>query len=175
MSEAVNVIDEGAVVEVEVEAPVCEICDGAGVVGEETCACIVAADNAKWGEIGHEIPGKFYQVYYGGRVLCDDEGLYDSFRANSDKVSSIAIEPVYSNYQFNKYGVAEKNEEVKVTITVNDDLKSSNPLATVAIDGKIYDLARLDTAVDFVMDKDHKISIYWSESLVESFRIVAKK
>lgn len=125
-------------------------------------ACNCPAINARWGEVGHEIPGKFYQVYYGGRVLIDDESIYDSFRVNSEKVSSIAIKPV------------EGSENIEATVTVNEDLASENPLAHVIIDGKEFDLAVLDKPVVFVMNKNHKISIAWSESLVESFRIVKK-
>ena len=172
MSEEMNPVVEGAEV---VEQPVCEICGG------EVCECVespctcVAENNAKWGEVGHEIPGKFYQVYYGGKVMFDDEALYDAFRANSTKVSSISIEPAYPNYKYNKYGVASKNEEITVTIVANEELKAANPLALVVVDGKTYDLAYLDSAISFVMNKDHKISIHWDENLVESFRIVAKK
>lgn len=145
----------------------CENCN------EELCTCY--ADNATWGEVGHEIPGKFYQVYYGGNILSDDEGLYSSFRANSEVASSISIEPTYPNYQYNKYGKVAKNSSVVVTITPNETLAGKFPLALVKIDDKTFDLARLNSAVDFVMNEDHKISIFWSEDLVETFRIIAVK
>lgn len=166
----------------------CENCN------EELCTCY--ADNATWGEVGHEIPGKFSQVYYGGNILSDDEGLYNSFHANSEVASSISIEPVYPieepvepsdepsdepsepvypNYQYNKYGKITKGSSVKVTIKPHETLASQYPFSLVKIDGKTFDLARLNTAVDFVMDEDHKISIFWSENLVETFRIIAVK
>lgn len=145
----------------------CENCN------EELCTCY--ADNATWGEVGHEIPGKFNKVYYGGNILSDDEGLYNSFHANSEVASSISIEPGYPNYQYNKYGKIAKGSSVKVTITPNETLAGKFPLALVKIDDKTFDLARLNTAVDFVMNEDHKISIFWSEDLVETFRIIAVK
>lgn len=172
MSEELNPINGEATVEA------CEICNGVECDCECTtnpCACCVAADNSKWGEIGHDIPGKFYQVYYGGKVLFDDESLYNAFPANSEIKSSISVNPAMENYKANKYGLAEKFSEIAVTITVNEELKSKNPLAPVVIDGKYYDLNRLNSVVNFVMDKDHKISIIWSEELVETFRIITKK
>lgn len=142
----------------------------------EECNC--PAINARWGEVDHEIPGKFYQVYYGGRVLLDDEGIYDSFRANSEKVSTITVKAAdsteYPNYSWNKYGNATYMETVEVTITANTDLAKENPLAHVIIDGKEFDLAVLNKPVNFVMNKDHKVSIVWGETLVESFRIIKK-
>lgn len=145
------------------------------------CECPVV--NARWGEVGHEIPGKFYQVYYGGRVLFDDEGIYDSFRANSEEVSTIVVKSVvaegdaveYPNYAWNKYGKAAAMEEVEVTVTVNEALATANPLAVVVIDGKYFDLAILKNPIKFVMNKDHKISIEWTAELVESFRIIKVK
>ena len=157
----------------------CDVCN-CEVVGDK-CPCTIAAENARWGEIGHEIPGKFYQVYHNGRVLFDDEGIYDSFRANSEKISSISVKTIvsgdetaitYPNYEWNKYGKTIYMDTVAVKITPNADLAAACPLANVTINGKCFDLAYLDKEFNLVMDKVYRISIHWSENMVESFGIV---
>lgn len=188
MADEVMPVDE-TVVENENVVCDCNTVLDCGCEEHNVDACNCPAINARWGEVGHEIPGKFYQVYYGGKVLIDDEGIYDSFRANSEKVSTISVKSVvpasaegeeapaateYPNYCWNKYGKAAYMESVEATITVNADLASENPLAHVIIDGKEFDLAVLDNPVVFVMNKNHKISIAWNENLIESFRIVKK-
>lgn len=167
---------ENEVVENEVTTVVCENCDcehheTSECTGE--CVCCTAENNANWGEVGHEIPGKFYQVYNGGKVLFDDESIYYSF--DSESKSEVSVEPVFPNYKANKFGKIAKNEIVKVTVTVNEKLASDNPFAHVVIDGKTYDLGILSSAVEFFMNKDHRISIHWSENLVETFRFIAVK
>lgn len=158
------------------EVIVCENCECEHHNTEEclgNCLECVAENNSIWGEIGQEIPGKFYQVYNGGKVLYDDESIYYSF--DSELTSEVIIEPAYSNFKANKFGKVIKNEEINVIITVNETLAGENPLAHVVIDDKIFDLGILKTAIKFFMNKDHKISIHWKEDLIETFRFIALK
>lgn len=133
-------------------------------------------EDATWGNTGKDIvPSRFYQAfrvegpYLGG----DDEGLWYEF--DSEDKSTISLEPTYPNYEFNKYGKTKLEEEVTVTVTANSTLKGKYPLAIVRIDNKEYDLKVLDNPVKLFMNKDHKISIFWSSELVESFRVISLK
>jgi hypothetical protein len=51
-------------------------------------------------------------------------------------------------------------------------LKEAYPAAIVNVDGKFHDLAYLENPIEFFMDKNHRISIEWSEGLIETFRVV---
>lgn len=128
-----------------------------------------------WGNSGKDIvPSRFYQAFMIlGRFQEDDESLYYDF--NSKDVSEITLSPEYENYEANKYGVTKLMEELEVTITPNETLKSTYPGAIVKIDGKEYDLAILDQPVKLLMSKDHRISIMWAKDLVETFRIITLK
>jgi long-chain acyl-CoA synthetase len=75
----------------------------------------------------------------------------------------------------NKFEGIAKYETINVTVTVNEVLAEQNPLAHVFVDGKEYDLNFLKSPVEFFMNKDHKISIHWTEDMVETFRFVATK
>lgn len=133
-------------------------------------------EDAAWGKYGKDIiPSRFYQVYkIEGPWLGDDESTWYEF--DSEDKSATVLEPVYPNYEVNKYGLTGDKEVVKVTITPSEKLKSQYPDALVSIDGKFYDLGILNNPVEFYMDKDHKISIIWSTAeLVESFRIIKIK
>lgn len=140
-------------------------------------------DDANWGLVGKDIvTSRFYQafrvdgLYQGG----DDEGTWYEF--DSEEKSTISLDPTYPNYEFNKYGKVEEkfNEEsginlpqtISVTITANASLKSEHKNAIVKIDNKEYDLAILDNPVKLFMNKDHRISIFWTPELVERFRVI---
>lgn len=157
-----NVVEENEVV----NDVICEDCEGE----HETEDC--GAKNAIWGGIGHEIPSKFYQIYNGGKILYDDESLYYGFI--NEEVSTVAVESSYEKVA-NKFEGIAKYETIKVTVTVNEVLAEQNPLAHVFVDGKEYDLNFLKSPVEFFMNKDHKISIHWTEDMVETFRFVATK
>lgn len=143
-------------------------------------------EDATWGKIGQDIiPSRFYQAYrveglfQGG----DDEGMWYEF--DNENKSTIVLDPVYPNYEWNKYGEVEekKNEDtgiqipqtISVTLTANSTLKGEYPNAIVKIDSKEYDLGILDNPVKLFMDRDHKISIFWAPGLVESFRVIKLK
>jgi hypothetical protein len=79
-------------------------------------------------------------------------------------------EKTYDKIEANKYGYAEG--VVKVQITVSAQLKEAYPAAIVNVDGKFHDLAYLENPIEFFMDKNHRISIEWSEGLIETFRVV---
>lgn len=134
-------------------------------------------EDATWGKYGKDIiiPSRFYQVYkIEGPWLGDDESTWYEF--DSENKSAAVLEPVYPNYEVNKYGLTGDKEVVKVTITPSEELKSQYPDALVSIDGKFYDLGILNNPIEFYMDKDHKVSIIWSTAeLVESFRIIKIK
>ena len=107
----------------------------------------------------------------------DDESLWYSFEPGDGiDPSEIAIvdaedpEKTYSKIEANKYGYAEG--VVKVQITVSEQLAESYPAAIVNIDGKFYDLNYLEEPIEFYMNKNHRISINWSEGLIETFRVV---
>lgn len=137
---------------------------------------VMVYDDATWGRTGQGIvPSRQYQVYrVPGPWLADDESAWYEF--DSEEKSEVTIDPEYSNYASNKYGKTEYMEVVNVTVTPNETLKTQYPNAQVKIDGKFYDLGILDNPVEFVMSKDHKISIIWSPAeLVESFRVVRLK
>ena len=154
----------------ETEVVNCENCDCDHHTVEDCtgeCLVCVAENNSVWGEVGHEVTGKFYQVYNGGKILYDDESIYYE---GISLASSIVISPEKFNKEFKKYANFPKNEIINVTITVNETLKLENPLALVVIDGNTYDLGVLDSSIEFFMNKDHKISIYWKEGMVETFR-----
>lgn len=88
-------------------------------------------------------------------------------QAEIDKVNS------YSNFEGNKYGKAVG--VVTVRVTPNASLAETYPYALVTIDGKEYDLKKLDNDFVFDMQRDHFIDIHWAGDVVESFRIVGKR
>lgn len=137
---------------------------------------VMIYEDATWGKIGKDIiPSRFYQVYkIEGPWLGDDESTWYEF--DSENKSEATLEPVYPNYDGNKYGPTNSMEVVKVTVIPNETLKAEYPGAQVKIDGKFYDLGILDNPIELYMDKDHKISIVWATAeLVESFRIIKLK
>ena len=140
---------------------------------------IIYGEDITWGKQGKDIiPSPIYQVYrIKGIWIGDDESLWYSFEPGEGiEPSEIAIvyaedpEKTYSKIEANKYGYAEG--VVKVQITVSEQLAESYPAALVNIDGKFYDLNYLENPIEFYMNKNHRISIDWSEGLIETFRVV---
>jgi hypothetical protein len=140
---------------------------------------IIYGEDITWGKYGKDIvPSPIYQVYrIKGIWIGDDESLWYSFEPGEGiEPSEIAIvdaedpEKTYSKIEANKYGYAEG--VVKVQITVSAQLKESYPAAIVNVDGKFYDLNYLNEPIEFFMNKNHRISIEWSEGLIETFRVV---
>ena len=141
---------------------------------------IIYGEDINWGKYGKDIvPSPIYQVYrIKGIWTGDDESLWYSFEPGEGiEPSEIAIvdaedpEKTYDKIEANKYGYAEG--VVKVQITVSEQLAEAYPAAIVNIDGKEYDLAKLNEPIDFYMNKNHRISIFWNVSeLVETFRVV---
>ena len=140
---------------------------------------IIYGEDITWGKYGKDvIPSPIYQVYrIKGVWTGDDESLWYSFEPGDGiDPSEIAIvdaedpEKTYSKIEANKYGYAEG--VVKVQITVSEQLAESYPAAIVNIDGKFYDLNYLEEPIEFYMNKNHRISINWSEGLIETFRVV---
>lgn len=136
---------------------------------------VMIHDDAMWGNIGKDlIPSRFFAAYrVEGPWQADDESMWYSF--DSEDKSTITIDPEYPNYEGNKYGLTADKEVVKVTIAVNANLKAAHPEANVRVDGKWYDLAHLDNALEFYMDRDHRINIFWGPGLVETFRVINLK
>ena len=140
---------------------------------------IIYGEDITWGKYGKDIvPSPIYQVYrIKGIWIGDDESLWYSFEPGEGiEASEIAIvdaedpEKTYSKIEANKYGYAEG--VVKVQITVSEQLAESYPAAIVNVDGKFYDLNYLKKPIEFYMNKNHRISIDWSEGLIETFRVV---
>ena len=140
---------------------------------------IIYGEDITWGKYGKGIiPSPIYQVYrIDGVWTGDDESLWYSFEPGDGiDASEIAIvdaedpEKTYSKIEANKYGYAEGI--VKVQITVSEQLAEAYPAAIVNIDGKFYDLNYLSEPIEFFMNKNHRISIDWSEGLIETFRVV---
>jgi len=140
---------------------------------------IIYGEDITWGKYGKGlVPSPIYQVYrIKGVWTGDDESLWYSFEPGDGiDASTITIvdaedsEITYSKIEANKYGYAEG--VVKVQITVSPQLAESYPAAIVNVDGKSYDLGYLDEPIDFYMNKNHRISIDWTEGLVETFRVV---
>lgn len=140
---------------------------------------IIYGEDITWGKYGKDIvPSPIYQVYrIKGVWTGDDESLWYSFEPGEGiDASEIAIvdaedpEKTYSKIEANKYGYAEG--VVKVQITVSEQLASAYPAAIVNVDGKFYDLNYLKEPIEFFMNKNHRISIEWSEGLIETFRVV---
>ena len=140
---------------------------------------IIYGEDITWGKYGKDIvPSPIYQVYrIKGIWIGDDESLWYSFEPGEGiEPSEIAIvdaedpEKTYTKIEANKYGYAEG--VVKVQITVSAQLKESYPAAIVNVDGKFYDLNYLNEPIEFFMNKNHRISIEWSEGLIETFRVV---
>ena len=140
---------------------------------------IIYGEDITWGKNGKDIiPSPIYQVYrINGVWTGDDESLWYSFEPGDGiDPSEIAIvdaedpEKTYSKIEVNKYGYAEG--VVKVQITVSEQLAELYPAAIVNVDGKFYDLNYLENPIEFYMNKNHRISIDWSEGLIETFRVV---
>ena len=140
---------------------------------------IVYGEDITWGKYGKDIvPSPIYQVYrIKGVWTGDDESLWYSFEPGEGiDPSEIAIvdaedpEKTYDKIEANKYGYADG--VVKVQITASAQLAESYPAAVVNIDGKYYDLNYLEEPIEFYMNKNHRISINWSEGLIETFRVV---
>ena len=67
-------------------------------------------------------------------------------------------------------------EITNVTITPNAVLKSMfGDITTVTIDGKDFDINYLNSAIKLSMNVDHRISIKWTPSLVETFRLICNR
>ena len=140
---------------------------------------IIYGEDITWGKYGKGIvPSPIYQVYrIKGVWTGDDESLWYSFEPGEGiEPSEIAIvdatdpEKTYDKIEANKYGYAEG--VVKVQITVSEQLAEAYPAAIVNVDGKFYDLNYLKEPIEFFMNKNHRISIEWSEGLIETFRVV---
>ena len=138
--------------------------------------------NVGWGPYGEDIvPSRFYQAYrVNGPWNADDESLWYSFEPGDGvEPSEIAIvdleddSKTYGKIDANVYGKPGWEDVVKVTITVSEGLAESYPMAIVSIDGKEHDLAYLEEPFNLYMAHDHRISIFWAENLVETFRVVA--
>lgn len=79
-------------------------------------------------------------------------------------------------YEYNKYGKIKPNSKIYVTLELNETLKGKYQDATINIDGKDYDLGIDGTAIDFTMNKDHKIQINWVYGkVVETFRFICNR
>jgi hypothetical protein len=140
---------------------------------------IIYGEDITWGKYGKDIvPSPIYQVYrIKGIWIGDDESLWYSFEPGEGiEPSEISIvdaedpEKTYDKIEANKYGYAEG--VVKVQITVSEQLAEAYPAAIVNVDGKFYDLNYLNEPIEFFMNKNHRISIEWSEGLIETFRVV---
>jgi hypothetical protein len=138
-------------------------------------------DDATWGKHGKDIiPSPIYQVYrVKGAWNSDDESIWYSFDLSEGlEPSEIAIVDLedetktYTKIEANKYGYTDDKEMVKVTITASESLAELYPAALVNIDGKLFDLNYLNNPIEFYMDKNHRVSIEWSDDLTETFRIV---
>lgn len=132
----------------------------------------VMNENANWGKYGSDIvPSRFFAAYrVEGTWQGDDESTWYSF--DSPDKSTIVLDPEFPNYESNKYGKSPKMSEISVTITPNATLKTTYPEAQVRIDGAWYDLGILGSPLKFFMNKDHRVNIFWSPELVETFRVV---
>lgn len=77
-------------------------------------------------------------------------------------------------YEFNKYGKETIGNDILVTLTPNNTLKTTYPGAIITINGKEYDINH--TTFKLYMDKDYRISINWAwGSVVETFRIICNR
>lgn len=133
---------------------------------------VIIFEDAKWGK--ELVPSRFYQAYrIEGPLYSDDEGAWYEF--DSKVKSEVVLNPEYSNFETNKWGLAIEKEDLEVVIKANETLSSEYPHAQVKIDSKFYDLNYIKNPVKFHMDKDHRISIIWSSDLVETFRIIKIK
>ena len=136
-------------------------------------------EDATWGKHGKDIiPNPIYRVYrVQGTWAGDDESLLYSFEPGEDiQPSEISIvgeeSDEYGNIGFNKFGLTGDKEVVTVTITPSEGLAEAYVDAIVNVDGEYHDLAWLNTAHEFYMDKNHRISIEWAPNLRETFRII---
>lgn len=57
--------------------------------------------------------------------------------------------------------------EISVTITPSETLEPLKATATVSIDGKWSDLGVLSNPIKFILDRNHVVKIFWTESDVE--------
>lgn len=133
------------------------------------------------------VPSPLYQVYciqttWAGK---DDESLYNKFTVTDNQGNLLKSTVTFTLPEGNEYGDLGDNKygyavgNVTVTITPNATMKENYPSAIVNIDGKEFDLARLDTGIVFDMTaKDHFVDIHWSPldpNVTESIRIVANR
>ena len=138
---------------------------------------------AGWGPYGKGIvPSRFYQAFrVPGAWNADDESLWYAFETGDEEIEPSTIEIVnaddedetYGKIIANKYGTPDWTDVVTVTITASEGLAELYPDAIVSIDGKEHDLAYIANPIDLYMDHDHRISIFWAENVVETFRVVA--
>lgn len=105
-----------------------------------------------------------------GSVYCVVSEVLDPTSEELDSAEN--AEP----YEYNKYGKIKPNSKIYVTLELNEALKSKYQDATINIDGKDYDLGIDGTAIDFIMNKDHKIQINWVYGkVVETFRFICNR
>lgn len=126
---------------------------------DNLCACGVAyGPDVTWGKVDKGIVcSLFWEVYFRDCMKGPDEVLvqHSKVEVSEEKVESDGV--------------------YVVTFTLDETLKEQYPSALVIIDGKWYDLAKLESPVELNVAANHRISIVWSpEILVETF-LLAKK
>lgn len=101
-----------------------------------------------------------------GETVKDEEG------------NPIMVAPGYRKYLGNPAedgGIYKPHVDVDVTLTPNEKLAKLFPTALVKIGDKEYDLNYFkDRKIRFTMNKNHRISIWWTKNNIETFRLITK-
>lgn len=125
---------------------------------EDVTSNVVYGPDVTWGRIGKEIVGSlFWEVYMRDCMKGPDEILvqHSQFEVSTEKEESDGV--------------------YVVTITLDEELKTTYPEALVSIDGKWYDLKHVESPLELNIARDHRISIVWApEVLVETFLLSRK-
>lgn len=127
---------------------------------------------ATWGKVGKDLPisGIVEISRMSGTYLGDDEGTWYTYTLTP---SVISLDPKQIEKIINQYKT-KSNIEVEVTITPDSSQLTSYPDLLVKIDDKWYDKGILSNPLTLLMTKDHRVSLWWDQDNIETFRISKK-
>lgn len=115
------------------------------------------------------------QIYQVGGIKVNVGVKYFRYFYNN-YATELSLEPEFPQVSNTAWGYTTPCDVVSCELEVKEALAERYPNAIVVVDGKEYDLGRLEKPFTFTMLKDHRININWIPGeLVETFRIVANR
>ena len=69
----------------------------------------------------------------------------------------------------------KSTDKVKINISLNESMSERFPTPNIVIDGKEYTSGIAGTDIIFYMNRDHRVTIHWTDDIVEKFLIIANR